>query len=312
MPVLQSRHALATLMPPFAQRERGHAFTTEGLFTLYDMDAGIMSDALQARFPSHAPVDALPMIARDRRIRTGPYANDQTIRAQLRQWIDVWQLSGLPLGLLLALQAYLAPGFPQIRIVTRSGVWYTLREGAVGRMLSLPGYVPLPLADYELGPEWPTDAKPATQVERLRKFGYFFRLKAPSPNFDWDSQSHPENATKWWHFWVIVYPPHYPIQQPYDSELWTYDDPLESWGFDEPYGTFDTFKAIIRDDFKPSRARCVAVIFCPSSLDFNPSNAVNAPGMPDGYWGWEVKLEGGVWVSTRRPDCRYLHFREND
>lgn len=312
MPVIQARYVLANLMPAFAQRAYGRSFTTEGLFTLYDIDAGIMSDMLQVRFPSHTREEALPLIARDRRIQVGPHESPETIRARLRLWIDQRQLAGLPVGFLLSLQAYLAPQYPQVRLVTRRGIWYTLGEGAVGRILNLPGYALLPPCPYELGASWPVGAPPQSQIQRLfHTPGMWARHKAPTPNFDWDSISNPENADRWWHCWAIVYPPYYTLQQPYDSG-WNLDDALDSWGFQEPSGTFTTLKAITKE-FRSSRNRVVSIIFAPSLNDFLPTNLPAAPGMPDGWWGQEVKqVVAGQWETTRREDCRYLFPPDND
>jgi hypothetical protein len=308
--VQQARHALASLMPPWLNRAYGRSFTTEGIFTIYDFDAAIMRDALLARYPTYAPEDALPYIARDRRIRRGPHESSDAIRKRLIQWIDIWQLSGLPFGLLLSVQGFLAPWYPPVRLVTRRGLWYTLAEGTVGRMLRLQGYEAIPPCPYELGPSWPTGAPPQGEPERARAAGLFTRHKAPSPNWDWDSISNPENAERWWHSWLIVYPPRYPLVGNYDAGI-LYDNPDLTWGFDEPSGTFTTFKAIIKDH-KAERSRCVAVVFPPSLDDFPPTADVDDPGMPDGYWGWEVKLEGGEWVNARRDDCRFLFLGENE
>ena len=134
--------------------------------------------------------------------------------------------------------------------------------------------------------------------------------------WDWDSISNPENEDKWWHLWGFVYPPSgapttlggFLIQEPYDGSFWTYNSQTESRGFNEPWGTFTTFKSLVRT-FKSAKSRCVSVIFCPSAGDFDPTALPafpSTPGFPDGYWGWEVKLDMGDWVPTRRTDCRYL------
>lgn len=304
------RHALAALLPIWAQRAYGRSFTTEGAFTLYDYDNAIMRDMLLARFPSYAPEDALPLILRDRGLIAGPYESIDAQRARALLWIDQAQLRGLPVGLMLAIQAYLAPAYPQIRIVTRRGIWYTLAEGTVGRILGLPGYTPLPPCSYELGANWPAGSRPMPQIERARNAGLYTRHKPPAINWDWDSISNPENADRWWHFWIVVYPPSYPFQEGYDTG-WIYDDPLESWGFDEPTGTLQTFKAIVRG-YKPAKSRCVAIVACPSLSDFSPTALPADPTFPDGYWGWEVKLESGEWVNTRRLDCRYAFLGANE
>lgn len=305
-PVPQARFALSVLTPPWTggsnARPKAYNFVTEGLFTVYDVSAEQWWLSLLARFPSTCPEDALPYLARDRRLYAGPDEAAATTRARVKNWIDEWSLSGLPLGWLLAIQAYLGPTYPRVRIVTRRSMWYTLEEGAVGRLLNLAGYEPLPPCPYELGAGWPRDAV-ASQIERLRTSGLFTRYKAPVPNWDWDSVSAPGNAGRWWDFWAFVYPPSYESGGTFgDGDVYGGQG---AYGFDELAGTILVMR-LLGLERKPAKAYLGGVIFCPSSLDFDPTTAPGDPTFPDGTWSAETKDVAGVATPTRRLDCLYL------
>lgn len=301
MAIPQLRYALEQLVPWWLRGNYGRSFIAEGLFTVYDWDAAFFNEALFARYPSYCHSSCLPLIGRDRRIVRGSHEGIESYRVRLRQWLDVWRLAGTPLGLMVALQGYLAPYYPQIRIVTRRPVWYALEEGTAASMLELPG--------FETLAEIP-DNPAATMAQRAVLGGRFQRQINGVAAWDWDSLSNPENATRWWHFWVIICPPHYPLQTPWDTGDWVYDDPLESWGFDEPYGTYDALKQIVKD-FKPAKSRCVSIIFPPTDL-YGPFGVPAAPIWPDGWWGAETKLSGGIWVPTRYDENRYLFPEPNN
>lgn len=301
----QIRHALARSLPRWLSGPLAQSFFVEGLGTLYDVDSQWMQAALFQRFPSLCDPSALPYLLADRRLRRGPYTSDLAVRRYLKLWIDQWQLAGLPAGLLLAVQAFLAPEYPQVRIWTRSQICYTLAKGATGSALGLPGYEPLapgPDGDRTLG-------------ERLRWSGLLTRANlSASPVWDWDSISHPAYATRWWHFWLII--AEKPLWAPwyYDQGV-LYNDPAYSWGSHYPHGEQFVLRQIIRD-FSPHGARPHTVILSASEGDFDPAdpNAGNpAFGWPDGQWGWEAKPDGlGGAVSARRTDLRYWHSKEGD
>jgi hypothetical protein len=309
-PTPQARHDLAVLVPPWTggsqARPRAYSFVTEGLFTVYDVSAEQWWQSLLARFPSAAPADALPYLARERRLFVGPSEPTATTRVRVRNWIDEWSLSGLPLGWLLAVQAYFAPTYPRVRIVTRRSMWYTLEEGAVGRLLSLDGYEPLSPCPYELGANWPIGAV-ASPIERLRTSGLFTRHKAPVANWDWDSISTPGNAGRWWDFWAFVYPPAVAQQGKYDGAAPddVYYGEESGWGLDELPGTLFVLR-LLGVQRKPAKAYLGAIIFPPSLTDFDPTTAPGDPNFPDGYWSAATKIVGGVAMPTRRDDCRYI------
>ena len=123
-------------------------------------------------------------------------------------------------------------------------------------------------------------------------------------NWDWDG----EGDARWSRFWVVLYPP---------STLWTAgpnwgDVDLwgGAWGTDGyTWGTTATpddvasVRAIVRD-WKPAGTRCERIIIAFDDTKFDPTSS-GVPPMPDGTWGTNAKLVGGVWVSTREPSARY-------
>lgn len=302
---LQYRHALARALPSgWLNGQNTHSFYADGLAVLYDVDAAWMQEALLNKYPSTCDETALPLLLLDRRLRRGPFTSELAVRRYLRLWMDQWQLAGLFPGLLLAIQAFLAPEYPQVRIWTQRSICYTLEKGAVGRALALPGYEPL-----ALGPDGDT-----ALAERLRWSGVIERVVKPVGTWDWYSVSNPSHAPRWWHFWVTIHALPLSPHWSYDSGV-HYDDPSKSWGCVYPHGDLAVLRQIIRD-FAPHEARPHTVLISPVESDFDP-NSPNAGdpalGWPDGQWGWDVKSDGvGGAVDARRTDLRYFHSKEGD
>lgn len=305
----QNRHILRELCPPWLRGEQAYSFLNEGIFTLYDIDAELMWQSLLARFPTYCPVDALPYLAADKRIIIGPSESEEATRARIRLWLIEAVLSGLPIGWLIALQAFGAPTYPRVRIVNKKSTWHTLEANAVPRLLGLQGYAALPPCPYESGAQWPISAI-ASPVERLRFSGLYSREQAAPANWDWDSISNPERAACWWDCVGIIYG-HYSQQLNWDSGLWVWDDPETSLGLADPYGTFTTLRylAVQRKSCK-SVLRCV--IWTNDNTAFDPSLPAGDPTLPDGYWGRPGKIVAGKLVPSRSTAHRYLDIFPND
>jgi len=131
MPKLSFRETLRRYVPPWLS-DRPTSGRTAGFRYLYGLvailDAGMqfLVEGMQARLPGVGTPTALPYIGRDRRIIRGPHETDADYAARLLEWLDLWRAAGNAYALAKALQAFLAPGHPRIRIVTRSGFWWTL------------------------------------------------------------------------------------------------------------------------------------------------------------------------------------------
>ncbi|MGK4001096.1 hypothetical protein WMF31_00625 [Sorangium sp. So ce1036] len=126
---LSFRETLRRYVPPWLSDRPGRTVGFRFLYAIASvLDAGaeVLVQGLQARFPGLGTPTALPYIGRDRRIVRGPLESDAAYGARLVRWLDYWRAAGNAYVLALALQSFLYPGHPRIRIVTRSGVWYTL------------------------------------------------------------------------------------------------------------------------------------------------------------------------------------------
>lgn len=302
--VPQNRHNLRSVCPPWLRGEQANSFLNEGIFTIYDIDADLWWQALLARWPTHAPEDALPYLAADKGIISGPQESVEAKRARIRGWFSEAVLAGLPLGWLIALQAFTAPTYAKVQVVTKSNVWYTLESGAIPRLLELEGAEPLPPCPYELGSKWPI-GEVASPIERLRCSGLYSRYKPTIANFDWDSISNPERAACWWDIVGVIHG-HYGPQGNYDDESWFFDDPNESVGLDEPYGTFTALRylAVKR---KSAKSVLRAIVWTPVATDFNPLAPPGDPGLPDGRMGWSGYDDGGVLRPTGSLEWRILN-----
>ena len=140
--------------------------------------------------------------------------------ARLLAWMVEAVLSGPPqkLGWLIAMQAFGAPDYPKVRVVTKNSVWYTLRSKRgpahawFGRVRA---FAPTP---YEGGTNWPIGS--ASQTERLRFSGLYSREKVAPGNFDWDSLSNPERSACWWDVVGVIYG-HYVENSSHTPISWT-------------------------------------------------------------------------------------------
>jgi hypothetical protein len=302
---LQFRHALAKGLPQgWLSGPNAQTFFTEGLGVLYDVDRAWMEESLLNRYPSLCDETAIPLLLLDRRLKRGPFTGALAVRRYLRLWMDQWQLAGLFPGLLLAIQAFLAPEYPQVRIWTRNSLCYTMARGTVGRALGLVGYEPL-----AEGPDGD-----ASLSERLRWSGSVQRVQHLPGTWDWDSISNPSYANRWWHFWVTIHGK--PLYSPwnYDTGI-HYGDQTRSWGTSYPHGDIAVLRQIIRE-FAPHEARPHTVVLAASDAEFSPIPPnVGDPafGWPDGQWGWACKSDGmGGAIAARRTDLRYFHSKEGD
>lgn len=306
--VPQTRHLLRALLPPWLKRPMGDSLCAEGLFTVYDLDAEYMRDALLARMPSYAPIDALALIAADRGVPIGPAEDPDVLRVRLLLWLDFLQLAGLPIGLLLTLQAVLAPAYPMVRLVTQQSIWYTLDEGAVGRLLAAPGHLPLPPAPYEFGPLWPSGTS-APAIERLRAEGLFERLVAIPANWDWDSIAPVTGSGTRWSAWAIAYSVS-PTDWVQPEDNW--GDPGDwgdggYWGVEFPAGVDpgSVYQDTLRR-FKPAGEWIRWFIVSFDATLFDPAQPSGGGVNPDGLFGSWSKIVNGEYVPARFEDARYF------
>ncbi|WP_437875228.1 hypothetical protein [Sorangium sp. So ce513] len=126
---LSFRETLRRFVPPWLSDRPGRTVGFRYLYALASvLDAGaeVLVQGIQARFPGLGTPTALPYIGRDRRIIRGPLETDAGYAARLVRWLEYWRAAGNAYVLVLALQGFLSPEHPRIRLVTRQGLWYTL------------------------------------------------------------------------------------------------------------------------------------------------------------------------------------------
>jgi hypothetical protein len=267
-------------------------------------------EAVRLRYPGVCPEDALSIHGLCRRIPRAGGESSAAYRRRLLLWLDLWAHAGLPLGLLYAVQSFIFPGYPRVRLVARAGWWYTLDEGA-SRDLSPWEALTLPCAPLSDGRASPYRYVPAVGASPRAKF--WLHLAIPS-NWDWDSVSNPERSESWWDYNIIVYPSGYD-QQPdvYGSSTGVVLGSNTCWGLDTDQGTIDTLRTLVTM-YQRAGAQCSGIILPPSLSDFDPSTPPGDPSFPDGYWGRPAKSDGAGGVTfSRRLDCRYiLQFPEQN
>lgn len=78
-----------------------------------------------ARFPDHAPPDALPHLGRDRRIVRGINESAESYAERLLRWLDDHRVRGNPYALLEQLRAYCNVDM-MARTVDARGNWFTI------------------------------------------------------------------------------------------------------------------------------------------------------------------------------------------
>jgi hypothetical protein len=252
--------------------------------------------------------DALALHGRDRRIYRGPKEPALDYARRLVHWAETWATAGSVKTLLEQLYALGAPTYTTVRLVTASGVWYSL-EASTG--------------DFVMH-------TPSGTGFRLTKAGHLLAKPGHAHPWDWDSKSYdaavyptPADyaANKWSRFAIVVYAPNGVITHAEGvygdgasvfGDAQGIDDFTE--GTDALSSTVELYRTVIAD-FGPAGMTCEAVIIAFNPSSFNPltPGPYPAPGMPDGHWGHHGKVDAGTqsdtgeaaWVPSRLPTARY-------
>jgi hypothetical protein len=98
-----------------------------------DWLAARAKEAVKARCPGLAPLDALAALAEERGIDRGPSEPAENWRARVSNAWDIWQWAGTAYGLLMAL--YWA-GYPSVVLQSQAGKQYQLSQALTGDPLS--------------------------------------------------------------------------------------------------------------------------------------------------------------------------------
>ena len=113
-------------LPAFLRSGEGEAVS----FSITTMAAAYVERARLgwlARYPDHAPVDALPLMCRDRKVIRGFDETPVTLRARLIAAPTRHRKRGSPWALLREIRAYLGVDL-LCRTVDNSGNWFTIDE----------------------------------------------------------------------------------------------------------------------------------------------------------------------------------------
>lgn len=127
---LSLRETLRRYLPPWLSDARGPGAV--GFRFVYAFGAfadGLVQwliEGIRARFPEVATPTALPYLGRDRRIIRGAAESAAAFAARLVLWLEYWRYAGAARSVALHMQAFLFPGYPMVRIVSRKGMWVTL------------------------------------------------------------------------------------------------------------------------------------------------------------------------------------------
>lgn len=252
--------------------------------------------------------DALALHGRDRRIYRGPKEPALDYARRLVHWAATWETSGSVKTLLEQLYALGAPTYTTVRLVTDSGVWYSLEALTGDFVVNTPG---------------------GTGFRRT-KAGRLLVEPGHAHPWDWDSKSYdaevyPRPAdyakNKWSRYAIIVYAPNGVISK----DDGTYGDGASVFGdaqgiddftegTDALSSTVELYRTVIAD-FGPAGITCVAVIVAFNPESFHPLTPGPYParGMPDGSWGNHGKVDEDThsdtgetgWAPSRNPSSRY-------
>ena len=258
-------------------------------------------DAVRLRYPSVTLDErSLGFLGKDRRIPRAPDEPADSYARRLLLWLDQWSMAGTPAGLLYAVQPFIYPDYPRVQLVGRDSFWWTC-NALTSRDLTIAEAVSLACPDVP-GQDPVRYVPPigAGTLPRAAIWGH------QGSNWDWDSISNPERQTFWWDYWLVVSAPNYSFDGEYDGtgvDEVTYGE-NRAYGFDEPFGTFEVFRELIRL-YQRAGAECRGVVFLDSANGCDPTATPDAT-WPDGRWGADSKDDGGVVVPTRNLDYRYL------
>lgn len=227
------------------------------------------TDGTYARYPGLGTPTGLSYTGRDRGIRRGISEPDNAFARRQRRTILDKKTAGGAFTLLQQVRGYLDQYAVRVRTVDNSGNWFTIEADG-------------------------------TQV-----------YNGNQGNWDWDSETNPSAATEWSRWWLIIYP--------LDSGLWpkspSWGDPA-LWGGtweDTPglcFGNQATpeqvasVRAICREWGGDTGRQLVRIIIAYDEDSFDPEGAPGAP-LPDGWWGHQSKVVGGVYVPSRLATARY-------
>jgi hypothetical protein len=273
-------------------------------FTEAAAQASLAAQPGQVRLPGvpqlggYDSVDALPMIARDRRVVEGLGMQPWELAAACRGWLDDAFAETGPFGLLDALAVILVPNVPLLRLVTSNGTltsWYTRETDGTRRLQRSDG----------VGSFLQPDGTAGTDTTMAQAW-------------DWDSTTMPPPGDQGDRsgFFLVIYTtiPYFTADDGTDIDLGLagdfYNDPttqLDSttqgivrspWagtcGTNAPWEFTERIRATA-DHRRAGGAVCRWIVAALDPTSFNPDGTSGAPpagsAYPDGTWGQSTKYD---------------------
>lgn len=227
------------LVPSWAQDD------AEGAPVLYSL--GLLCDAvlehawhaLIARFPHHAPSDAVSLIARDRKLVQGIDETQAAFADRLVTWLDEHRVRGNPYALMRQLRGYCNAAV-RVRTVDRRGNWYTIE------------------ADGTYGYRGPAE-NPSTA------FGW-----------DWDGGALDRWARFWVVIYPTALGEPWDRPPSWGDPGLVWGAPGATWGSTATVDEVEAVRRIVRD-WKPAGTRCEHIIICFDASAFNPVDSFGLP-----------------------------------
>lgn len=254
-------------------------------------------------------IEALPLIARDRRILLGKKEPPEAAAARLRYWRQAWKTGGTPGGLLSALRAVLYPMPAKVRLVRGGlsdytggeGYWWTLDDTGLRYQAS----------DAEGNHEgvfWPEDGS-AAEVDTTEAHAW-----------DWDSETWPSSLNPDpSRVWAIIYAPCGGVELSNFEGQW--NDGLSQYGDKEALtgdaytiGTTATAPYVaaaraVCAEFKTAGVKVDHILVTFTAELFDPSSAAGTENFPDGQWKYHGRIVasggGHERVKARSSRARY-------
>lgn len=239
--------------------------TGDGELVHYSLGATVdlwferLREGIRARFPSHAPDDALSLIGKDRKIVRGINEPRESYKSRLVRAPDDHRVRGNPWALMGQLRGYMQEE-GVTRTVDANGTWCSIAaDGSRSYLLSQTNW------------NW---------MGELATIG--------DPDL-WGGKIGTDEtvicAAMWSRFWPLLFPIAIWTAGPTigDPDLWGGAIGTDGYtiGSTATPDEVANVRAIVRA-WKPDGTRCMRIIVAFGSGDFEPSDA--APPNPDGFW----------------------------
>jgi hypothetical protein len=229
--------------------------------------------------------DALPAIARDRRMFVGLAERPENTAAHLRDWYAVHRRAATAVGLLNELAAILSPNPPRLRLVNPWGTWWTREPDGTFKLQNHQA------AGFTTTPD-----------------GVFTHNQTFAALWDWDSISLPSTPDKGdpGRVWIVVYAP---CNLPYlKGTEGTWGDGKSKYG--DPDGVIGTSATTphvelvraVANEFRTAGIKLSHIIIAYDPASFDPAFAAGHVGMPAGHWGHHSRRT--VTIAGRRIRSR--------